>query len=134
HHERQPAVSLQRVRVVAVNDRPSFPVLEPEVSWHPRIVLVGLAVALLPVEKLAARDAEPGTELLCGLLGLARPFQYEIDHGVSRIVGNPGAFQGCPSAFFRSTYSAEISAMIASFLASFASRAAIFFSSSCSRA
>src|SRR5262249_23992572 len=107
--------------------------LDPEVSRHARVVLVRLAVALLPVEVFPARQPEPADKPRGGDLGLVGPGADEVDQLVARVVGNPAAAQGSPSSFFSATYSSEISAITASFLASFCSSWAMRASSSCSR-
>lgn len=105
---------------------------EPVVPGHGGVVLVGLAVALAPVEELAASDAEPGDEALSSELGLG-PGPNEVDDGVARVVGNPAVCQGSPSSFFSWVYSCAISAMTLSFLASCALRRAFSASSAFSR-
>src|SRR5215208_16201 len=118
HHEGQPAVSLEREPVVEVEDGLLLVRQEPVVAWDQGIVLVGLAVALAPVEELAAADADPGDEPVGGNLGLRRPVANEVDDVVARVMGNPATRQGSPRSFFSWVYSAAISAMTPSFLAS----------------
>ena len=69
HHEGKPAVAFEWVFGVVVDDRLLFPILEPPVARDQRVVLVGQAVALPPVVKLAGGDAKPGDEPLPGDLG-----------------------------------------------------------------
>ena len=57
HHEGQAAVAFQRVFLVEVNDGSFLPLLQPVVARNPAVVFVGLAVAALPVEEFAARQA-----------------------------------------------------------------------------
>lgn len=72
---------------------------EPVVPWDGRVVLVGLAVALAPIEELAASDAEPGDEALGGELGLFGPDANEIDDIVADVMGSPAVGQGSPRSF-----------------------------------
>jgi len=91
HHEREAPVPLKRESVVEVEDGLALPVLDPVIARNERVVFVRLPVALLPVVVLAARDAEPGDEERRGELGLRAPLLDEVDDGVTRVVGNPGA-------------------------------------------
>jgi len=100
------------------DDLPLLFVEQPVVARDKRIVLVGLAVPLLPLEELATCDADPCDEAIGSDLGLRGPGADEVDDLVSRVMGNPATRQGSPSSFFKCTYSAEISAMTSSFLAS----------------
>jgi len=59
HHEGQAAVAFQPMGPGVDHDGRTFPVLEPEVARHERVVLVGQAVAPPPVVELAARQAQP---------------------------------------------------------------------------
>src|SRR6476661_256827 len=122
HHEGQASVALQGEAHVEVEDGLPFPVFEPVIPGHQAVVLVGLAVALLPVAELAASQLEPLAEAFGREFSLLAPGAHEVDHGISQVMGNPAAVQGSPSSFFSSTYSAEISAMTESLRASLASR------------
>src|SRR5262249_49215323 len=128
HHERQPAIPFQRVQRVEVEDRLLLGGLQPVVARHPRIVLVGLAVAVLPVVPFARADADPQQEAADREGGLGRPVVDEIDDGVARVVGNPGATQGSPSSFFSWTCSSMSSAKTSFLRWSFSSKAAILLS------
>jgi hypothetical protein len=59
HHERQPAVALQRVLQMKADDGPLLPILQPEAAGNPAVVLVHLPVAFPPVVELAGGDVEP---------------------------------------------------------------------------
>jgi hypothetical protein len=61
------------------------------VAWHPGVVFIDLAEALLPVVELAGADADPGQEATDGDVGLVAPGADEIDDGVAGIVGDPVA-------------------------------------------
>jgi len=121
HHERQPAVALEREALVEGDDLALLLVEQPVVTRHMAVVLVRLAVAPLPGEELAARDADPRDEPIGGDLGLVGPHAHEIDNRVAEVVGNPATAQGTPSSFFTATSSAATSAITWSFLASLAS-------------
>src|SRR5690606_1284009 len=108
--------------------------LDPMIAGHQRVVLVGLAVALPPVEELPPGNTDPANEAVGGDFGLVRPRANEVDDLVARVVRDPAALQGSPEVFFNFTYSSEISAITASFLASFASCWATRASSSAMRA
>src|SRR5439155_15594012 len=88
------------------------------VAWHRPIVLVHLPVAPLPVEVLARAQAEPADHPPGRQLGLGAPGGDEVDHGVSRVVGNPPAAQSSPSSFFVFTNSSVTFAMTRSFCVS----------------
>jgi hypothetical protein len=62
---------------------------EPVVAWHPGVVLVDFAEALLPVVELARADADPGQEATGGDVRLVAPGTDEIDDLVAGIVGDP---------------------------------------------
>jgi hypothetical protein len=100
HHEGKPAVAFERVFGVVVDDRSFLPILEPPVTRDQRVVLVGQAVALPPIVKLAGGDTEPGDEPLDGDLGMLRPVGDVVDDGVADVMGNPGLGQSSPSSFF----------------------------------
>lgn len=117
HHEREPAVALQRVLRVESENRLALPGLQRLVTLDERVVLVGLAVPPLPVVEFPALDADPGDEAGGGDLGPLGPSAHEVDDGVTRVGGNPTLVQGSPSAYFKVTYSSLMEAMTASFLA-----------------
>src|SRR5580658_6440199 len=70
HHERQPAVALQRVLEMKADDGLLLPILQPEVAGNPAVVLVHLPVGFPPVLELAGGDAEPPNEPPGADLGL----------------------------------------------------------------
>lgn len=111
HHERQSPVALERMPIVELDDALLFVLVEPVVTGHQGVVLVRLAIALAPIEELAARDPHPADDPLLRDLGSLAQLAHEVHHAVSRIVGNPATRQGSPSSFFRSTYSWLISAI-----------------------
>ena len=112
-----------------LDDGLALGLVDPVIARDPAVVLVGLSVALRPVVELPARDPDPGNETRVRELGLRAPLVDEVDDGVSRIVGNPGAGQDSPSSFFSFTISSVTSAITPSFFASFSSSSAIRFSS-----
>ena len=62
------------------------------IAWHPGVVLVDLAEALLPIVELAGADAQPGEEATSRDVGLVAPGADEIDELVAAVVGDPAAF------------------------------------------
>src|ERR1019366_895728 len=56
HHERQPAVGLQRILQMELDDGLLLPILQLEISGNPAVVLVHLAVAVPAVVELAGGD------------------------------------------------------------------------------
>jgi hypothetical protein len=88
----QPAIALQRMPVVEVEDRLLLPGLEPVVARNQGVVLVDLAVALSPVVELRQCDAQPEHEQLDGQLRAPAPMVDEIDDFVTGVVGNPASF------------------------------------------
>lgn len=99
HHERQAAIAFERVLVIKVENGLPFKRLDPLVARHVRIVLIHLAIALLPIEELAPCDTDPANEPVAWQFGLRRLIANEVDNRVTRIVGNPNAFQSSPRAF-----------------------------------
>lgn len=67
---------------VVLDDRVPLLRVDPVIERHPGVVLVGLPISRLPVEKLAASDADPADE-----------------SAVARVVGNPAAGQSSFSIF-----------------------------------
>ena len=91
HHEGQPAIAFERMRPREGTDPFLLVAGEPVVAWHPGVVLVDLAEALLPVVEFAGADADPGQEVTDGDVGLVAPGADEIDDGVAGVVRNPVA-------------------------------------------
>jgi hypothetical protein len=89
HHERQPAVALERVTVVKVEDRLALLGLNPVIPRNLGVVLVRLAISVAPREEFAARDSEPLRPTAESNLGAFGPVVDEVDHGITEIVGNP---------------------------------------------
>src|SRR5215475_14251102 len=125
HHERQPAVALQRVLQMKANDGLLLPILQPEVAGNPAVVLVHLPVAFPPVVELAGGDVEPPDEPPGADLGLLRPAPDEIHDLIPCIVRNPAPGQSSPMSFFSATCSAISSARTSSFVWIFFCRYAI---------
>ena len=105
HHEGQVAIAVERMLAGEGTDGLLFRVGKPVVAWHPGVVFVDLAEAVLPVVELAGADADPGEEAAGGDVGLVGPGTDEIDDLVAGVVGNPAAGQGSPSSFFSWTCS-----------------------------
>ena len=57
HHEAQPTVSVEGMGIVEADNLFLLPILEPEVTWDPAVVLVDLAVTTFPVVELAEGDS-----------------------------------------------------------------------------
>src|SRR5690606_7888885 len=129
HHEGQPAITLQRILRVKVLDRLFLPILQPMVARDGSVVLVGLAVAVLPVVILAGGQPQPREHRLQRNLGPRRPATQEIDDLVAGVVWHPDPFQLTPSVFFSFTCSSISSESTSFFWASLASNMATFFAS-----
>jgi hypothetical protein len=69
-HEREPPIALEWEPLVKFDDRTLLLVEQPVIARDERVVLVGFAVALAPLEELAAGDPEPRDEAVDGDLGL----------------------------------------------------------------
>ena len=131
HHEGKPAVPVERVFLVEVEDRLLLLWGEPMVAGDPPVVLVGLPVSLFPGIEFSALEPDPGDEPGRGDLRPLGPLVGEVDDGVAHVGGNPARpIQGSPSAFFSLTCSSVTQAMTASFLATCFSSASTFASSS----
>ena len=89
HHERQPPISFQRIVQMEVDDRPLFPLLQPKVPGNPTVMLVGLAVTLPPIVKLAGGHVEPLDEPAGADFAGLRPAPDEIHDLVPRVVRHP---------------------------------------------
>ena len=92
HHEREPAVALQREEFLEVEDGFAFLGVKPVVAWDPGVVFVDLAVTVLPGVPLGGGQAEPEEEAGDGTTGLVRPAVDEVNDGIACIVGNPESF------------------------------------------
>ena len=84
-------------------------------------VMLGLAVALLPMMELAGAQAQPGEQLLGWQLGAAAPVPHVVEHGVARVVWHPTAVQSSPLRFFSRTLASISSEMTSFFWVSLAS-------------
>src|SRR5205085_7424262 len=121
-HVGQLPIALQREPTTEVDDGPLLVVGEPMVAGHPGVVLVDPAEPLLPVEELAAADAQPSDEPGLGQFGQRRILPHVIDHLVTEIVGDPAGRQGSPRLFLSCTCSSMSWAMTPSLRCSRASR------------
>jgi hypothetical protein len=95
---------------------------------HPRrpaVVFVSLAVAILPVVKLALADAQPADELPSRNRRSLVPTAHVIDHFVAGVMGNPTSVPSSPACFFARTFSSINSEMTSFFCWSLFSRRAI---------
>jgi hypothetical protein len=100
---------------VKVDDRLLLPGFEPAVPGDVGVVGMGFSVVLSPEVVLAGRQPDPAEELLGGQLGAAGPLADVVDQFVTRIRGNPAAFQGSPLAFFAAMFSSMSSEMTSFF-------------------
>jgi len=91
HHEGQPAITVERVRIVVVEDGLLFPILEPPIARNLAVVLIDLAVASLPIVKLARTEPQPTQQAFGGQLRTVRPVADVIDDFVASVVRNPAA-------------------------------------------
>src|SRR5277367_200319 len=135
HHVGQLPVALQWKLATEVDDGAFLRIGQPMIAGHPGVVLVDAAEPLLPVEELAATNAQPGDEPGLGQFGERRILAHVIDDLVAEVVGDPVGRQGSPRLFFRSICSSMRRAMTPSLRCSRASRASIrFWRSSSARA
>ena len=72
-----------------IHDRLLLPLLQPKISGNPTVMLVGFAVALAPLVKLAATNSQPFDEPSDADLRAIRPAPDEIYDLVPRIMRNP---------------------------------------------
>src|SRR5262249_60173708 len=100
-----PPIPLQGMRSVEVHDGGLLGFVQPVVTRHPGVVLVGLAVAVFPIVPLAPRQADPHQEGEDSDASRAGPTIHKVHDLVARIVAHPHALQGSPSSFFSWTYS-----------------------------
>ncbi len=101
HHEGEPAVPVERMPLVEVEDRLLLVRGELVVSVEPAVVLVDLPVPLLPGVELAPLETEPRDEPSRRNLGSLGPIGGEVDDTVAHVGGNPArTIQGSPSVFF----------------------------------
>ena len=125
HHEREPAITFQRVLTGEAADPLLLGVGQPMVARHPGVVLVDLAESRLPVVELAGADTDPGQEAADGDLGLIGPGPHKVHDLVARIMGDPASRQGSPSSFFSWVYSSMSSDRTSFFRCSLASSCSI---------
>src|SRR3989442_8711292 len=99
-----------------------LPRLQPEISGHPTVVLIGSSIALAPVVELAHGNAQPGNESSDADRALLRPAPDEIHHLIPHIVRHPGLGQSSPRLFFNAMCSAIKPARTSSLVCTFFSK------------
>ena len=119
HHKSQPSVAFIRMRKKKFHNSMLLPVLKPEVSRNPSVMLIDLPVAPLPVVVLAGRNVQPADEFQSANPAPITPVSNKIHHLVPRIVGHPRSTQTSPSVFFRATCSSISSDNTSFFCVSF---------------
>ena len=91
HHECQTPITVQRMRIVVVEDRLTFPRLKLIIPRNLAVVLVGLAIAIAPVLVLARGQFKPSEQGLLAQLGAILPVLDVVDDLVADVVANaPG--------------------------------------------
>ena len=85
HHVSQPPVAFQWVQLLEVQDGLFFLVLQPEIPGNPAVMLIDLAVALLPIVKLAHAQLQPFQQSLDRKASLLRPAPDEIHYCIADI-------------------------------------------------
>ena len=91
HHEGQPAITVERMRIVVVEDSLLLPILEPPITRNLAVVLIDLAIASFPIVKLARTEPQPTQQAFGGQLRTVRPVADVIDDFVASVVRNPAA-------------------------------------------
>src|SRR2546428_657477 len=86
HHEGQPAIAVERVPVVVIEDGLLLLLLQPPISGHLTVVLVGLAVAGFPLVELAAPQSQPGEQASGGQFGPLGPMPDVVHDLVAGVV------------------------------------------------
>jgi len=89
HHERQPPIAFQRMRLGVLGDGAFFPVFQPMVARHQAVVLVGLTVAPLPPAVLARAQFDPAQQPFDRQLGAVGPVADKVHHLVANTMGHP---------------------------------------------
>jgi hypothetical protein len=97
--------------VVEVQDRLLLSVREPVVTGNAGVVLIGAAIALLPVIELTLGKPSPADDASDWEVREGCQVLDEVDDLVAGVMGSPEAVQGSPSSFFNATCSSEITAM-----------------------
>ena len=105
HHVGQPSIPLIRMMSPKLQDSLDFPVSEPEVFRDFAVVLVGIAIAFLPVGEFAAGNSNPVRDPSLWDLSSTGPIADEIDYVVPCLMGDPSIFQLSPRLFFSVTCS-----------------------------
>ena len=72
-----------------VDDGLLLPVLEPEVSGNPAVMLIDPTITRFPAIEFAAGYSEPSDEPSCGEFGPTSPVMDKVDDLISGIMGNP---------------------------------------------
>jgi hypothetical protein len=99
HHVRQPPISLQRVEVTEGEDGHLLLRLQPEITGHECIVLIGGSQSSSPAIELAPCDSQPADQEHYGEFGATGPMADELDDRVTGLLANPGPGQSYPSSF-----------------------------------
>src|ERR1700730_98760 len=73
HHKGNTSITLQRMDVVEVDNRPFLPVLQPMVARNQCIVFGDLAIMSVPTQMLARGDTDPAHETADGQLSQSGP-------------------------------------------------------------
>ena len=107
HHERKPAVALQRVLEMESEDGLLLPIPPARNHGEPSCCARSPSVAFSPIVEFAGSHIEPSDEVPGADLGLLRPAPDEIHDLIPRIVRNPDPGQSSPSFFFSLTCSAH---------------------------
>ena len=89
HAKGQAAVAVERMGVVIVHDGLFLLWQEPVIARNAGVVLVGFAIAQLPVEELGAVDAEPADKALLRKLRFLGPGGDEVNDLIAQIMRNP---------------------------------------------
>ena len=93
-------MSSQRVLLLVIDDRLTFPILQPKIAGDQGIVLIGFTITFLPIVELTSSKPEPvGQMFHCNADALGPMFD-EVDNSIADIMGNPGRFQSPPRSFF----------------------------------
>ena len=82
-----------------IHDCLLLPILEPEVSGYPVVMLIDLAIAFLPVVEFTAGNPDPANQGLLVHLGSFTPIPDVIHNVISNIRFGPGGLQPRPSSF-----------------------------------
>jgi len=92
HHKGLAPIAFQEVLQMKITNGLLLPVFKPEVAWNLAVMLIGFAVAALPVVILTGSNPEPGNKVRHSDTGLLGPVFDKVDHAIPEVVGNPGRF------------------------------------------